>query len=430
MTVLILGGYGFIGAEIMRAAMAAGFDVVGLGRSVATGARLVPGARFIGADMARLVTAEAWAPHLVGVDAIINAAGALQDGGRDDLGAIHHCSIVALVAAAENADVKRFVQISAPGAAIGATTEFLRTKAAGDGAVRASSLDWIVLKPGLVIGRGAYGGTALLRMLAGLPLATPLIHAQSQVQTVALDDVAAAAIAALTGEVATRRDYDLVEETPHRLREIVRALRRQIGFAPARIEPDLPAWAAAPVAALADVAGALGWRSPLRSTALRVMGENVQGDPAPWRAATGASLKSLNETLAAMPGTAQERVFARAQAALPIMVITLGLFWIASGVIGGLQLDKAAALLPRFGRASADAMVIGGAVIDVLIGLAIFYRPSARLGAIASVVIALAYLVAGTLLAPLLWADPLGPYVKIVPAIVLGLCVALMLEER
>ncbi len=430
MRVLILGGYGFIGAEIMRALAASGFDCVGLGRSTATGARLVPDAAWIGVDIARLVAPDQWAAHLAGIDAIVNAAGALQDGERDDLEAVHHCAIAALVAAGEKSGVKRFVQISAPGAHADASTAFFRTKAAGDAAVRASSLDWIILKPGLVIGRGAYGGTTLLRMLASFPLITPLVHASARVQTVAIDDVAAAVVAALKGEASMRCEYDLVEDAPHSLRDIVRAFRRQLGFAPAKFEQDLPAWTARPVGAVADAAGWLGWRSPLRSTAFKVMSENVLADPAPWRAATGRSLVSFEETLARIPGTAQERLFARAQLALPVMVATLSTFWIASGVIGLIERERAAALLAYLDPMLAQAMALGGGFLDIFVGAALLWRRTARAAALASVLVALLYLLMGTLLAPGLWADPLGVYVKILPAIALGSAVALMLEGR
>jgi len=431
MRILILGGYGLIGAEIMCACIAAGFDCVGLGRSAATGERLVPGARWIGADMAALDNSERWAPHLAGIDAIINAAGALQDGARDNLDAVHHRSIAALADAAAKMNVKKFVQISAPGADAGASTAFMRTKAAGDAAVRASSLDWIVLKPGLVIGRGAYGGTALLRMLAGFPLMTPLVHASARVQTVALDDVAAAAVAALRSEVPARRDFDLVEDDAHSLRDIVRGFRRQLGFAPALVEPDLPGWVAAPVAAAADLAGALGWRSPLRSTALKVMSENVLADPEPWRAAGGRRMKPFDETLAALPGDALDRIFARAQLALPLMIVALGVFWLVSGAVGLVSIDAAAAHLHAFvGAGGARALVIAGSLADLAIGAGLLVRGTSRVAAIASVIVAVAYFVAGTLIEPALWLDPFGALAKIIPLTAMGLAVALLLEER
>ncbi|MEX0645512.1 MAG: NAD(P)H-binding protein, partial [Parvularculaceae bacterium] len=204
MRVLVLGGYGLIGAEITRALLKDGFKVTGLGRDAGFGRRLLPEADWIGADIARLTAPVDWLAHLAGVDAVVNAAGALQDSPRDRLAAVHHMSIVACRDAMEKIGVRRFVQISAVGASVSASTEFMSTKALGDAVVKASSLDWVIVRPGLVIGRGAYGGTALLRMLAGFPLMTPLVHASARMQTVSIDDVTAAVGAALKGEVASR----------------------------------------------------------------------------------------------------------------------------------------------------------------------------------------------------------------------------------
>ena len=40
----------------------------------------------------------------------------------------------------------------------------------GDEALEATSLDWVILRPSVVVGRQAYGGSALFRGLAALPL--------------------------------------------------------------------------------------------------------------------------------------------------------------------------------------------------------------------------------------------------------------------
>jgi hypothetical protein len=182
------------------------------------------------------------------------------------------------------------------------------------------------------------------------------------------------------------------------------------------------------VSFIADLAGLLGWRSPLRSTAMRVLSENVVGDPAPWRRVAGRSLKTLDETLRATPATIQERVYARASLALPFMVATLGLFWIASGVIGLFELDRAAAHLSPLGEGASKALVIIASFLDIAIGACVFWRP--RRACVASLIVSTAYLVAGTTTGPELWLDPFGALVKVFPAMTLAAATALLLEER
>ncbi|MCH8169483.1 MAG: NAD(P)H-binding protein, partial [Proteobacteria bacterium] len=187
-TILVIGAYGLIGSAVARRLAGAGHKVRGLGRSAARGRRLVPGIDWVEGDLRAMTAPDDWTAALDGVATVVNAAGVLQDGARDSLRAVHDTAIRALLAACAARGVKRFVQISAAGVSPGAATEFFRSKARGDRAVRASGLEWVILRPGLVIGPDATGGTALLRGLAAFPLVQPLVLGDAPVQTVALAD--------------------------------------------------------------------------------------------------------------------------------------------------------------------------------------------------------------------------------------------------
>jgi uncharacterized protein YbjT (DUF2867 family) len=430
MRVLVLGGYGLIGLEIVRRLRAAGHELIGLGRSAGKGRSAAPDVRWIGADIATLTTPHAWAAHIEGVDAIVNASGALQDGARDNLRAAQQDAIIALIQACAGKAI-RFVQISAPGAKLDARTEFLRTKGVADAAFRASALDWTILKPGLVISANAYGGTSLLRMLAATPFGQPLVLGDARVQIVAASDVAEATLLAVEGGTLSRRDYDLAAAGAHTLRDVVGKFRVWLGFERASLRLELPRALGFFLARGADLAGWLGWRSPLRTTALRVLADGITCDGAGWEAASGRKLKSLDETLAALPATAQERIYARAQLVLPILVLTLSAFWIASGVIAITQRDAAARVLDgALAPEQAMVLVLGGALADLAIGLGVLVRPFTRIAALAAIALSIAYLIGATLLTPQLWADPLGPLVKIFPSMALALGVAALTSER
>ncbi|GGE86043.1 SDR family oxidoreductase [Stappia taiwanensis] len=433
MRILILGGYGLIGLGIARQLAARGHEVIGLGRSREKGERLYPAIRWIGVDLARMTRPDEWTAHLAGVDAVVNAAGALQDGARDDLAAVQDQAIQSLIAACEAAGTKRFIQISAPGAASGSSTAFYRTKAAADARLKASGpLDWLILRPGLVIAPAAYGGTALLRLLAAVPLIQPLVHAERKIQTLALSDLTELVADAIEGKLAPGQDLDVAEDTPHSLAEVVAAFRRWLGFTPARRTVLLPGWCAGLVSRGADLLGHLGWRSPLRSTALTVMSEDVLADPAPLEAATGRRLSSLEETLAGLPSTLQERWFARMALMMPVVIAVLSLFWIASGTIGFIRFADAQRLLLEAGLPPlvSTLAVAGGAIADILLGLMILIRSRARQAALGMILLSLAYLASASLVVPGLWLDPLGPLVKVLPSIPLALVAIALLEER
>ena len=359
--ILVLDGYGLIGREITAACLAAGHRVTGAGRSPETGRRLIPDARWIGIDLNEATLAAHWQPHLAGIDIVINASGALQSGGGDDLAKIQRDAIRALTIACEKKGIKTFVQFSAPGAAPGAATEYMATKGAADETLRASSLDWVILKPGLVIAPTAYGGTSLLRTLAAIHWVQPVILGDAQVQTVAVADVARSALRAATDPALARQAFDLVEPDPHTLADIILAFRRWLGFGEAPLVP-LPAIFGKATARLADLAGRLGWRPPLRSTSLAVLEAGVTADPDPWRRANGETLSPLSETLARIPATRQERQYASTQLLFPVPAVLFALVWIASGLIGLWRLDAAAAIVTdALGPTLARTSVVLGA---------------------------------------------------------------------
>jgi MFS superfamily sulfate permease-like transporter len=74
--------------------------------------------------------------------------------------------------------------------------------------------------------------------------------------------------------------------------------------------------------------------------------------------------------------------------------------------------------------------VVAGALADIAIGLAIAYRPTARYGLYAALLISLSYAAIGTWLVPRLWSDPLGPMLKIWPIMALNLMALAIHEDR
>lgn len=429
-TVVVLGGYGLIGAACVRALRTTGFRVVGVGRSQAAARRVVPEVEWRFTDLARAST-EDLRRVLAGADVVVNAAGALQDGLRDDVAAIHEGMIARLVTVLQGTKT-RMIQISAAGVSEKASTEFFRSKARGDALLQASGLDHVILRPTLVLAPEAYGGTALLRASAAMPLVGLDVMPETRVQTVFIDDVTAAIVMAARGAIPSGTVADLTEPESHSFGELVRAARRWLGLSPWRLSWRLPTPLVAATARVADALSTLGWRSPLRSTALKVLSEGISGNPTAWSKTGGAPCRTLGETLAAMPATAQERWFARAYLLVPVIVGTLAVFWISSGLIGLARFDTATEILTQRGFAALPAsfFVAAGAIADIVLGAGILVRRFARPAALGMVAVSFCYLAGATLFAADLWADPLGPMLKVLPGLVLALVAAALLEER
>jgi len=429
--ILLLGAYGLIGSGVARHLRDSGHRVTGFGRSKTNAQRVLPEIDWIIRDMTEMRSPGDWHAALRSCDAVVNCAGALQDGPRDHLQAIHADAVAALAEACADTGT-RLVQISAAGVSPDASTAFFRTKAAGDAAIRAAGCDFTILRPGLVIAPTAYGGTALLRMLVAFPLVQPIAWPETRVRTVSLTDLSEAVAMAVRGELGSGETIDLVEDQPQRLETIIAGMRHWLGFPKARMQIAVPPTLASLISRGADALGHLGWRSPLRTTAMEVMQDGVDGDPARWRALTGRSVASFEQTLAAMPARSEDRIAARMALAMPFAVTALFFLWAASGLVGFWRVEAASGVLTAGGWPAglAKASVLFWSAVDIALAALVLVRRHAARACLAMAAVSLFYLVAATLFTPWLWTDPLGSLVKIVPTIMLALVTHAMLQER
>jgi uncharacterized protein YbjT (DUF2867 family) len=427
--ILLIGASGLIGSALAARLQRDGHEVTGVGRSGGAAVRRLPLDSWIMVDLRAMVTAGAWLPHLAGVEAVVNAAGVLQDNFRDSTAKVHRDAPSALWKACGQAGVRRIVQISAIGVDRGGTSAFSRSKAEGDRALEASGLDWVILRPSVVLGRAAYGGSALLRGLAALPL-RPRTRGAGPLDIVQLDDVAETVARLVRPDAPSRMALDLAGPERLAFDDVVAAYRAWFGWRPARLV-SMPGWVEGLAWRAGDLVARLGWRPPIRTTARIELARGATGDSRAWIAATGIRPQSLGEALAAAPASVQERWFALLYPLKPLAILVLASFWLVSGIVSlGPGLAFAENEMRRVGGALSVPLTLAGSAADILIGAAILYRPSARPGLRAALLLSLLYLVAGTFLAPDLWRDPLGPLLKIAPIMVLNLFCLAILDER
>jgi len=391
----------------------------------------MPWVRWIQADLRRMRAHADWAGVIESVDAVVNCAGALQDSPQDDLAAVHVGAAAALYEACEKAGIRRVVLISAAGVAPGRKTRFNDTKLDGEAALRRSGLEWLILRPGLVLAPSAYGGTALLRGLAATPGVVALAYPASPVQVVSIDDVAEAVAKALSSTTRPAQTLDLVSPEVTNLQQIVVALRAWLGLKPAPIivAPD---WLAKIAGRAADGLSLLGWRSPMRTTSIAQLAAGVTGDSASVKHGLALEVRSLDALLAAWPSGVQERWFARLYFVKPAAIFVLAAFWTASGLIGLIAGFRAAvlALPPLLSHGAAVGLVVGGSIVDLAIGAGIAVRSTSKIALQGALLISCAYLIVGTLLRPDLWNDPFGPLLKILPAALLAIVTLAIMEDR
>jgi uncharacterized protein YbjT (DUF2867 family) len=425
--VLLLGAAGLIGSAVVARFATERVPVRAVTRR-STKENLA-GVEWRVLDLARLVAPEDWLPHLEGVEAVVNCAGVLQGG--DGVRAVHVDSARALYAACERAGVRRVVHLSAIGVERGALSEFSATKRAGEEALMATALDWVVLRPSVVVGRAAYGGSALFRGLAALPIALSLPDT-GPVQVVQLDELVATIVTLSRPGAPARIALDVAGPERLALPTVIAMFRRWLRLSPAP-HWRVPRWLAALGYALGDFVRLLGWRSPIGSVARLELTRGAVGDPTAWRQIMAAEPTPLAVALAREPASVQERWFARLYFLKALVFAVLALFWIATGVISlGPGWEEGLSYLREGGipEGLSSAGVIAGALADIAIGVGIAIRRTARGALWAAIAISLFYMITGSFVLPRLWLDPVGPMLKIWPIIALNLVALAIVDDR
>ncbi|MFB9266210.1 SDR family oxidoreductase [Bradyrhizobium erythrophlei] len=434
--ILLFGASGLIGRYVTDALRARGFNAIGIARQFLPAQKVsaldleLPVMAMDAAALAQLLRTHA-------VDMVVNCLGVLQDGPGSDTQAVHRDFVARLLDAIRaSGRAIRLVHVSIPGTADQDRTAFSTTKREAERLIAASGIAYAILRPGFVIAPAAYGGSAMLRALAALPVDLPPSEAATPFQPAAAEDISAT-IAWLAGrDVADESvhavTWDLMQPQPVTLGGVIGQFRWSFGTAKDfRITP--PVFLIDLGAKLGDLASRLGWMPPLRTTAIAELRRGVAGDPAAWMAATGIVPKTMAQAVGARPATIQDKWFARLFLIKALIIASLVLFWVASGFIAlVVSYDAAAGILTahHFPPALVGPITVLTSLMDMSIGVLIAFRRTAAVGLIAGILAALGYMIGSAILTPDLWIEPLGALVKTGPAIVLMLVALLMLDNR
>ncbi|MPS95272.1 NAD-dependent epimerase/dehydratase family protein [Comamonas sp.] len=251
MRVLICGGTGFLGRHIVNALALLDHDPVVRSRHSQPPL-----------DFGACTTAEAWLAHLQGIDAVINAVGALRDRPGQDLQTLHSLAPMALFDACARAGVRRVVQVSALGAGQGGT-QYATTKRAADEHLltlgRQGLLKPVVVRPSIIFGAGG-ASSQLLMNLARLPLLLlPGLMRSSRIQPVAVRDLADVLAQMATSDTPEGM-VEIGGPEPLSTEAFIASLRSQMGYGPASVHA-LPDWMSKGSARVGDQIPSLPWCS-------------------------------------------------------------------------------------------------------------------------------------------------------------------------
>lgn len=186
-----------------------------------------------------------------GADAVVNCAGILAESGKQTFDAIHTegAAMVAEIAAEEG--VPALVHISSIGASVESTSRYAQSKAEGEALVQTVYPDAIVLRPSVIFGTedDFFNRFATLAKLSPI---VPIFGADTLMQPIYVDDVAAAVEMALT-KGCEPGVYELGGPETTRLNDLI--IRMLAIIQRRRIVMVLPWWLAAFNGSFFDIVG-------------------------------------------------------------------------------------------------------------------------------------------------------------------------------
>lgn len=228
--VTVVGGTGFLGHYVVKLLAERGWQVRVIARDVEHTLELktagdVGQVTFASGDITRIETLKG---KLHNSYAVINLVGILYERGRQTFDDVHARGAGKLAELAKLSGAERFVHVSSIGADSGGRSQYARTKAIGENAVKAAFPQATILRPSVIFGTEDMFFNKFAAMACLMPFLPLIGGGLTRFAPVYVMDVAQAVVAALELPVQGKA-FELGGPKSYTLREILEFIGRTTG---------------------------------------------------------------------------------------------------------------------------------------------------------------------------------------------------------
>jgi uncharacterized protein YbjT (DUF2867 family) len=276
--VAVTGALGFVASHLIPRLRARGDRVVAIVRPGRDAARV----EALGCEVRRAQLAE---PATLG-GAFEGAEGVVHLAGLS--------LVPSFLPALEHAGVRRGVFVSSAGVYTRLVSSGADAKRRGEAALRASTLEWVILRPSMIYGTPADRNLVrLLKWLRRSPVVFLPGGGATPQQPVHVEDLCEAILAGLDRPAAARREFDVGGPDAMPLAVLIRIAGRAVGREPLIVPLPL-----GPIHRLIVAARRLGLRTPISPEQVLRLRESKAVDITPAREALGLAPRKFETGIA------------------------------------------------------------------------------------------------------------------------------------
>lgn len=415
MKVFVAGASGFIAREIIQALLQHGHEVIACARNIRQLKEILPAVQRVHCNFASEDDIQALHIPMHQADVLINCIGVFRTRRKKTIWQIQDSNARLLFNTAIQGSIKKIIHLSALGID-NVNIDYATSKLSADNYLQTLPCDSVIIRPSLVYGPGSYGGSSLLRGLAGLPYFLPIPgQGDRQLQPIHVHDLAEITARAL--KLTGHHIINAVGAETICLKDILISIRRWLGFGKAillNIPLKLIKW----VSVLGDLIQSVA----INNTGYVMLSQDNIGtlnDYQKIQELLAIQPRGFQEGLNRMVSCVQDRWHARLYFLKPLLRLSLGFMWLFTGLCSWFwypQSDSFALLHQAGIPAGFELPLLATAsIIDVVLGiLTLINFQIRRIGSIQFLLI-IVYSVIISLKLPEYWLHPFAPLVKNIP---------------